>query len=64
MNDDANEYNDPDNYRINNNRTTTSKYCEYKTKAKWSTSENNSRLDTKIVVPLKYLGNFWRSFCL
>ena len=29
-----------------------------------STSAIASRLDTKVVVPLKYLGNFWRSLDL
>ena len=44
VNDDANENNDAGNYRINNNKMTTSK---------------SFRLDVE-VVPLKYLSKFWR----
>ena len=47
-------------YRINNNKTTASKCFEYKTKIIWRT-QNDNILDTEIVVPLKYLSNFWRS---
>ena len=63
MNNDVNEYNDAGNYRRNNNKTTTSKSFEYKTKIIGGTSKIN-RLDAKIVVPLNYLSNFWRSFNL
>ena len=49
----ANE-NNVANYRRNNNRKTKSRFFEYKTPA------IASRLDTKVVVPLKCLINFWR----
>ena len=42
------------------NRTTTSKYFEYKTKIIGSTPANNNTLDKEVVVQLKYLSNFWR----
>ena len=64
MNDDANENNAAGNYRINNNKATASKSFEYKTKIKESMPANDSRLDTEIVVSLKYLSNFWRSLDL
>ena len=57
MNDATNE-NDP-NYRVRNNNTATSKYFEYKTKANGSTPAYNNRLETKVVVSLKYLSNLW-----
>ena len=60
INDSGNESNDADNYRINNNKTTASKCFEYKTKIIGRTPNDNI-LDTEIVVPLKYLSNFWRS---
>ena len=59
MNDDENE-NDNANNRINNSKTITSKYFEYKTKIIGSTPKNNNILDAEVVVPLKYLTNFWR----
>ena len=58
--DDANENNAVGSYRINNNKTTTSKCFEYKTKLIGNTPDNNSRLEVEFVVPLKCLGNFWR----
>ena len=58
INDDANENNDDD-YRVNNEKTT-SKSFESKTKVKQRTPINNNTLDTVVVVPLKYLSNFWR----
>ena len=63
MNDHAND-NITDNYRINNSKTTTSRFFEYKTKIMGKTPINNNTLDTKVVVSLKYLSNFWRSFDL
>ena len=33
---------------------------ECKTKMKGNTPNNNSILDTEVLVPLKYLSNFWR----
>ena len=52
------------NYRINNNKTTTSKSFECKKKILGSTPANTKRLDAEVVVPLKYFSNFWRSFNL
>ena len=57
-NDDVNENNNA------NNKTATRKSFEYKTKITGSTPDKNSRLDTKVVVSLKYLSNFWRSLNL
>ena len=56
MNDAANE-NAPD-YRVNNGKTATSISFEYKTKIIGRTPDNNNRLNTEVVVPLKYLSNF------
>ena len=47
-----------------NKKTKTSKSFEYKTKIIVSTSNDNSRLNTEVVVPLRYLSNFWRSLDL
>ena len=63
VNDNANE-NNADNYRINNSKTITSKSFEYKTKLIGSTPNDNNTLNADIVVPLKYLSNFWRFFNL
>ena len=63
VNDNDNE-NNADNYRINNNKTITSKSFEYKTKLIGSTPNDNNTLNADIVVPLKYLSNFWRFFNL
>ena len=38
----------------------TSKSFEYKTKMLGRTPDDNNSLDTEVVVPLKYLSNFWR----
>ena len=56
-NHDENESNDAGDYKINNNKTTTSKSFEYKINIIGNTTDKNSRLDAK-VVPLKYLSNF------
>ena len=64
VNDDANENNDSGNYRINNNKRTTSKSFGGKTKIMGSEPDNNSKLDIEVVVPLKYLSNLWRSLDL
>ena len=56
VNDAANENNDAGNYRINNKKTT-NKSFEYKTKIIGSTPADNT-LDTEVVAPLKYLSNF------
>ena len=50
----ANENNDANNCRIKNNKATTSKSFEYKTNIIGSTLNNNSRLNTEVVVPWKY----------
>ena len=60
VNDSANETDNNDNM-INNNKTTQSKPFKCKTKIIGSTSNNNSRLNTEVIVPLKYLNNFKRS---
>ena len=59
ISDDENENNDAGNYRININKTRTSKSFEYKTKVIRNTPVDNNTLDTEVVVPLKYLSNFW-----
>ena len=64
VNDDANENNYAGNYRINYNKTTTSKSFEYKTKIIGSTRADNSRLNAEVAALLKYLINFWRSLDL
>ena len=53
-----------DDYRVNNNKTTTSRSFEYKTKGIGRTSANNDRLNTEVLVPLKHLSNFWVSLDL
>ena len=60
INDDVNENNDADNYRINNNKATTSKSLEHKIKKIGSTPIDSNRLDAEVVVSIKYLSNFWR----
>ena len=62
INDDENE--NDNNNRINYNKTTRSKSFEYKTKTTGRASNDNNKLDTETVVPLKYLSTFWRSFDL
>ena len=52
------------NFRINNNKTTRSKCFKYNSKLIGRTTNNDYRLDTEVVVPLKYLSNFWRSLDL
>ena len=48
-----------------NNKTTTSKSFEYKTKIIGYTSNNNNNvLDAEFVILLNYLSNFWRSLDL
>ena len=48
------------NSRLRNNKTTTSTSLGYKTKIIWIIQSHNDTLDTEVVVPLKYLSNFWR----
>ena len=50
--------------KINNNKTRTTKSDKYKTKVKGSTPDKTNRLNAEVVVPLKYLSNFWRSLDL
>ena len=45
---------------ITNNKKKASKSFEYKTKIIVSTQNNNTLLDTEVVVSLKYLSSFWR----
>ena len=63
LNADANENYDANN-RINNNKITTRKSFEYKIKITGTTPDENDPLDTKVVVLLKNLSNFWRSLNL
>ena len=49
---------------INSKKITTSKSFVNKTKMKGSVPADNCRLDAKVVVPLKYLSDFWRSLDL
>ena len=58
INDDVNESNVAKNM-INNKETIAHKSFEYKTKLKGSTPEDSNTLDPYVVVPLKYLSNFW-----
>ena len=51
----ANENNDVGNYRINKNKSSTSKSVEYKTKAIGSTLANSTGLEAEVVVSLKHL---------
>ena len=59
INDGANGNNDDCN-KINNNKTIISKFSEYKTKKIARTAFNNNTLNVEVVVPFKYLNNFWR----
>ena len=63
INDNANENNAARN-KINNNKTIANESFEYKAKLIARTPNNNNILDTEVVVSLKYLSNFWRSFDL
>ena len=59
VNDDTNENNAALN-KINNNQKIASKSFKYKTTLKGSTRNNNNILEAEVIVPLKYLSNFWR----
>ena len=63
VNDSANENNDGNNFRININKTR-SKSFKYKSKLIGTTQGDGGRLNTEVVVLLKYLSNFWRSLDL
>ena len=58
VNDCANE--NAKDFGINNYKTTKIKSFGHKANIIGSTPNNNSILDTEVVVPLKYLRNFWR----
>ena len=61
MNDDADENNADNNYRIKNHKATTSKYFEYQTNLTEITPYNNNNgLDRETVFPSKYLSNIWK----
>ena len=62
VSDAADEKDDADNYRINNNKTITSKSFHFKTKIIGNTPTDNNSLGTEVVAPLKYLSNFSRFF--
>lgn len=53
VHDDANENYD-DYYKVDNEKTTTSKFIEWKTRIIGSTPASNNTLDKKVVVPLNY----------
>ena len=61
INGSANENNGANNYRINNNKTKTNKSFGYTTKTIGRTPNDNNILDEEVILPLKYLSNFWRS---
>ena len=60
VNDGDNDNDAAASYRIFNNKRATSKCFQYKTELKGSTPDNSSRLDTKVVIPLKYFSNCWK----
>ena len=59
MNNYANE-NNTDNHRTDNSKTLTNKFFECKTKLIGNMPAGNNTLNTEVVVPSKYLRNFWR----
>ena len=63
VNDGANEIY-AENYRIDNSKTVASEYFEYETKIIGWTPANDNTLDTEVILPLRYLSNFWRSLNL
>ena len=63
INDNENE-NDANQNMVNNNKTRTSKSLKYKTKIIGSTPNNGNRLNAEVIVPLRFLCSFWRSFDL
>ena len=63
VNDDENQ-NDNANNIINNNKTIASKYFEYQAKITGRIPADNNTLNAEVVIPLKYLSNFWRFFDL
>ena len=46
--------------KINNNKAIASISFAYKTKIMGRTPNDNNKLDTEVVVSLKYLSSFWR----
>ena len=59
INDSAIENNNDGN-KINNDKTIVSKSFKYKTNIIGRTADDNNTLNAEVVVPLKYLSNFWR----
>ena len=59
INHDENDNNASENM-ICNSKATISKPFKYKTKIIGSTPNNGNRLNAQVVLPLKYLSNFWR----
>ena len=59
-----NKNNNSNNNRLNNNKTITSKSFKYKTKIIGKTLDNENKLNAEVLISLKYLSNFWRSFNL
>ena len=60
INDDEKE-NDANENMVNSNKTTTIKSFKYMTKIIGSTPNSGEILNAEVVLPLKYLSNFWRS---
>lgn len=58
MNDDVHENNVANNYKINENKTTTSRFFYYLTKIIGNTPNDNNTLDKEAFVPLLYLIKF------
>ena len=62
-NNNNNNKNSNNNNRLNNNKRITNKSFKHKTKI-GSTLDNENKLNAEVLVSLKYLSNFWRSFNL
>ena len=60
INEDANENNNANNYRINHNKARTSKSFECNAKTKGRMANGSNILDAEVAALLKYLSNFWR----
>ena len=63
INDDESE-NDANENMVSNNETTATKSFKNETKIIGSTSSNGNRINAAVLVPLKDLSKFWRSFHL
>ena len=64
INDSANENNDVNNFRVNNKKAVESKSFKYKNKVIGGTTNHDYIIEAEVIVPLKYLCNFWRSLNL